>query len=727
MTTTRREFLELIGWSLPSWAIPSWAVAAAGREPQPSSAVALDDPAVKVIENVWIPMADGARLAARIFLPAAAQTSPAGAVLEYLPYRKRDAYRYRDDVAGPFLAKGGIALVRVDIRGTGDSDGSMVDEYMPIEQADALAVIDWIAHQPWCNGNVGMRGISYGAFTALQAAAKAPVALKAIVSTCGTELRYPDDIHYRGGCLIADQLVWGMQWQVIMRAPPDPAIVGADRWRALWQQRLDAAVALSILWNEHQTLDAKWQDGSIQDYSTIRCAIYNVGGMLDSYLPSVPRMMERAPQVPQKGLVGPWAHKWPGYPQPAGHHGEPTHAANGVPGPAVDWLPVETRWWRHWLLGEANGIMEEPRLWAFREGQPAATTFPRDTIGSWVSERDWPSPEIQMRTWHLNADGLAAQPGPETLLVHRTNLTIGFCNPSLSPSADPTSWWRDQSRDDALSLVFDSRPLEESMDVMGEPLFTVRVRSDRPVAKLCARLSEVTPQGHSNFICYGLVNLTHRDSDATPTALVPGHDYDVRIKGHFSCYRFSRGSRIRVALSETWWPVVWPSPEMVTLHVTAGASTLELPVRPTKAGETPPFNLFRDRYAVPGEQPAPYTHPLQDVKVSGHAGSRTFSLIGGGGSLAPGSERISGINTIISEAYSLRRSIREDDPNTAEMETEAINVFEREDWGKLKVRAGCLCRSTPTHFVCTESFEAWEGDRAVISRTWEKRIPRELV
>jgi uncharacterized protein len=205
-------------------------------------------------------------------------------VLEYLPYRKRDVYRYRDDVAGPFLAKGGIALVRVDIRGTGDSDGSMVDEYMPIEQADALTVIEWIAHQPWCNGNVGVRGISYGSFAALQAAAKAPAALKAIVSTCGTEQRYLDDIHYRGGCLIADQFVWGIQWQVIMRAPPDPAIVGADRWRAMWQQRLEAASALTILWNEHQTPDAKWQDGSIQDYSAIRCAISNVAGMLDSYL-----------------------------------------------------------------------------------------------------------------------------------------------------------------------------------------------------------------------------------------------------------------------------------------------------------------------------------------------------------------------------------------------------------------------------------------------------------
>src|SRR5579871_6285044 len=180
--TTRRAALGLIGWALPTWTL-----VANGRARPLSLAVRADDPSIRIIENVWIPMSDGSRLAARLFLPQAASHAATGAVLEYLPYRKRDAYRYRDDVAGPFLAKAGIALLRVDIRGTGDSDGAMVDEYMPIEQADALAVIEWMAKQPWCNGNVGMRGISYGSFVALQAAAKTPPALKAIVSTCGTE------------------------------------------------------------------------------------------------------------------------------------------------------------------------------------------------------------------------------------------------------------------------------------------------------------------------------------------------------------------------------------------------------------------------------------------------------------------------------------------------------------------------------------------------------------
>ena len=716
---TRRGALGLIGWALPAWAFTTY-----GRPQQLSSTVGVDDPSIKIIENVWIPMADGSRLAARLFLPRTASQAPTGAVLEYLPYRKRDAYRYRDDVAGPFLAKAGIALLRVDIRGTGESDGAMVDEYMPIEQADALAVIAWIAHQPWCNGNVGMRGISYGSFTALQAAAKAPTELKAIVSTCGTEQRYLDDIHYRGGCLINDQYVWAMEWQVIMRAPPDPIIVGADRWRQMWQQRLDVTGPMTILWNEHPTLDAKWQSGSIHDYGAIRCAIYNVAGMLDAYVPSATRMMERASQVPQKALIGPWAHKWPGYPQPSGHRGVPTAAANGNPGPGVDWLPVEARWWRHWLLGEGNGIMDEPRVWALREDAPPGTSYPHDTRGAWVSEPTWPADDIKARTLYLNAEGLQERTGAQTLLTHRTDLTIGFANRWSGASGDPETWWRDQATDDARCLRFDSTPLQEPLDIMGEPVFQVRVRADKPVAKLFARLTEVTAEGRSNFVSFALINLTHRNSDEKPAALVAGQDYDVRLKGHFACYRFSRGSRIRVALSETWWPVVWPSPELVTLQITAGASRVELPVRPVRGGETPPFGTYRERYAVPGTAPAPYEGPLENVQITGEPGSRTFTLTEG--SLEPKGEPIDGIQTVYKEAYKLRRAIRENDPNSTEWEAEAINVYERPGW-KVKLRAWSLCRSTPTHFVCSETFEAWDGERSIFSRSWEKKITRELV
>ena len=715
--TSRRRLLSFIGLSLPAWAL-------AHRAGPLSSLVTVADPAVRAIESVYITMSDGVRLAARIFLPASAAQRPAGAVLEYLPYRKRDGYRYRDDVAGPFLAKAGIALVRVDIRGTGDSDGSMADEYLPAEQQDALAVIDWISRQPWCNGNVGMRGISYGSFTGLQAAAKAPPALKAIVSTCGTEQRYLDDVHYRGGCLISDQFTWAMEWQVVMRAPPDPAIVGAHRWRAMWRQRLEASSPLSLDWNAHQTLDEKWQAGSVQDYHGIRCAVYNVAGMLDSYLPSATRMMERAPQVPQKALIGPWAHQWPGYPQPRRHRGVATDAADGRPGPGVDWLPVEVRWWRHWLLGEANGIMDEPRVWAFRENRPAGAAYPHDTPGEWISEPAWPGKDLETQRWYCNHGSLATEAGRIEQLTHRTDLTIGFANPQSDASGDPASWWRDQRVDDSKCVCFDSAPLTDALDIMGVCAFQIRLQSDRPVAKLCARLTEVMPDGTSHFVSYALLNLTHRDSHSTPAPLEPGKDYDVRLEAQFACYRFAAGSRIRAALSETWWPVVWPSPELVTLRIATAASWVDLPVRPARPGEAPPFNVYRDRYAAPGVAPAPYERPFQDVQVSGEPGRRTYRLTEG--SLMPAGKRIDGPGTTYREAYQELRSIREDDPNSARMEATAINVYERADW-HVTLRAHCACSSTAESFVCTESFDAWDGDRRVFSRYWQRTIPRNLV
>ena len=115
--------------------------------------------AVRRIDHTWIPLADGTRLAARIWLPEDAERDPVPAILEYLPYRKGDAFAPRDSYHHPYFAGYGYAGVRVDLRGTGDSDGIIEDEYLPQEQEDAIDVIAWLAEQPWCSGAVGMIGI----------------------------------------------------------------------------------------------------------------------------------------------------------------------------------------------------------------------------------------------------------------------------------------------------------------------------------------------------------------------------------------------------------------------------------------------------------------------------------------------------------------------------------------------------------------------------------------
>src|ERR1700712_4098170 len=130
--------------------------------------------AIREIEHLLIPMRDGTKLAARIWLPQDAERDPVPAILEYLPYRKRDGTYDRDALTYPYLAGHGYAGVRVDIRGTGESDGLLADEYSQQEQDDALEVIAWLAAQSWCSGAVGMMGISWGGFNGVQVAAPRP-------------------------------------------------------------------------------------------------------------------------------------------------------------------------------------------------------------------------------------------------------------------------------------------------------------------------------------------------------------------------------------------------------------------------------------------------------------------------------------------------------------------------------------------------------------------------
>ena len=184
----------------------------------------------RCIENEWITLQDGTRLAARMWIPVGADKAPVPVVWEYLPYRKRDFERHRDTGWAEAFVPYGFAFVRVDIRGSGDSDGVLLGEYLQQEQDDALEVIAWLARQPWSNGSVGMRGISWGGFSSLQAAALAPPSLKAIVPQCASDNRYTDDAHYVGGALTLDDLDWGAEFKTVLVGPPDPAIVG-DRWR----------------------------------------------------------------------------------------------------------------------------------------------------------------------------------------------------------------------------------------------------------------------------------------------------------------------------------------------------------------------------------------------------------------------------------------------------------------------------------------------------------------
>ncbi len=298
---------------------------------------------------------------------------------------------------------------RVDIRGSGESDGVLSDEYSQQELDDALEVIAWLAAQPWCSGAVGMFGISWGGFNALQVAALRPPALKAIVTLCSTDDRYADDVHYMGGAKLSDGFGWaGFIFSDICH-PPDPALVG-ERWRAMWLQRLEALPLFLERWLVHARRDAYWRHGSVcEDFSAIQCAVWAVGGWTDGYSNAIPRLLEGL-TVPRKGLIGPWAHAYPHF---------------ALPGPQVGFLQEMRRWWDHWLKGHDTGVMNEPmlRAWMTESARPAAhhETLP----GRWVGEPSWPPPGRETLRLFLGDTGLAQTPAALTARDVRSPLTVG--------------------------------------------------------------------------------------------------------------------------------------------------------------------------------------------------------------------------------------------------------------------------------------------------------------
>ncbi len=661
----------------------------------------------RVVENTWIPMKDGTRLGARLWIPNSADHKPVPVVWEYIPYRKRDLERQGDDQWAESFVPYGFAFARVDIRGSGDSEGLLLDEYLQQEQDDAVEVIAWLAHQPWSAGAVGMRGISWGGFNSLQVAALAPPALKAIMPECATDNRYTDDAHYVGGALTLDNFDWGAEFRNVLVGPPDPAIVGT-KWRDMWMARLHASSAVLANWLTHQRYDSFWQHGSIAtNYSAIKCPVYVVGGQVDSYRDFLPRTLTHL-AVPRKGLMGPWGHR---YPQKAD------------PGPGLDWVTEEVRWWTQWLKGIDTGIMDEPMFHVYMEQQTASEVWPRDTPGRWVSETAWPSQRIIPRTMFLNVSGLAGHAETSATLICKSQETLGLTKREWFPWNMSVDLPPDQTPDDKRCLTFDSTPLEEDLEILGNPMLRILVASSRPVAKIVARLNEVLPNNTSWSVSYGILNLTHRDGHSNPAPLEVGKSYQVDVPCYFTAHRFKKGNRIRVAISESIWPMVWPSPQSVELQITAGVSTLTLPVRPaTGLQDGIPIEVLRDRIK---EQVKADPHMADEYKVT-QTGPDARGQVTINKRLRDLPEKLTATGTIMSGGSDWNMSIREGDPNSSVWRVEWFITLRRGEW-YTTTRSALEISSTESDFHLKESITAFENEKVVFEKAWDNYIKRDLM
>ncbi len=661
---------------------------------------------MREIENVFIPLKDGTKLAARIWLPADAEKNPVPAILEYLPYRKRDGTAVRDALTHPYFAAHGYAGVRVDIRGTGESDGVLLDEYLKLEQDDCLEVLAWLARQPWCTGKCGMIGISWGGFNGLQVAARRPPQLKAVISLCSTDDRYADDVHYMGGALLVDNFAWASMMFSLQTYPPDPLLVG-ERWREMWLERLENLPLLVDNWLKHQRRDAYWKHASVcENYGDITAAVYAVGGWADGYSNAVPRLLAGL-KCPKKGLIGPWAHRYP-------------HFAD--PGPRIGFLRECLRWWDHWLKGIDTGIMDEPayRVW-MQDWAPPRSGY-AERPGRWVAEPSWPSAHVRPTPLALNEGALAQKAAAGPTLTVPNHLAVGLLAGHWCPYGVAPDLPSDQSAEDGQSLVFDSEPLSETVEIFGAPAVELAVSTDRAQAQLCVRLNDVAPDGSSLRVTYGMLNLTHHASHEKPEALKPGRSYRLRIQMNDIAQSFPRGHRIRLAISASYWPIAWPSPEPARVSFAAGSGRLILPVRGAR----------KEDAKLPAFAPAETPEPLaRTVHRPGWLKEwLDYDLVSGTHVFA--TEEDEGRVTIdhidmTEEHHKLERfTIRAGDPLSAAGEISHSHSFERGGW-KTRTDTWTRMTCTATDFVLAGRLDAWEGENRVLSRNWHVRRRRDLV
>ncbi|MFP4449053.1 MAG: CocE/NonD family hydrolase [Bacteroidales bacterium] len=660
---------------------------------------------IKVIENVWIPMQDGTHLAGKIWMPENAENEPVPAILEYIPYRKRDFKAIRDDQIHGYFAEHGYAGVRVDLRGSGDSEGVLRDEYLQQELDDGIEAIKWIANQPWCSGNIGMIGISWGGFNGLQIAAMQPPELKAVITVASSDDRYADDVHYMGGTLLTDNLSWASTMFAYNSCPPDPEIVG-ERWKEMWLERLEGSGLWIKKWLEHQRRDDYWKHASVcEDYSRIKCPVFAVSGWADGYTNTVFRLMENL-KVPRKGLIGPWGHKYP-------------HM--GGPGPVIDFLHECLNWWDHWLKGIDKNIDNEPmlRLWMQDTVSPMLAKRP----GRWVAEKEWPSPDIEEKQLNLNFAELCFDNNKsDAVLSIQSPLSVGLFAGKWCSYAEGTDLPSDQREEDGGSLVFDTPPLKEDVEILGSPKLELELSANKPIATVAARISDVAPNGRATRVTYGLLNLTHRESNENPKEITEGKKYKVTIELNHVAQKFPAGNQIRLSVSSSYWPLAWPAPEPARLQIFLKNSFLVLPVRKPKTEDENLYDLGKPHInrklpttlLVPAHREWEVKHNLATNEVTLHVTNNDPQY------------RLDDINWTIQKDVTEKYTYRNNNYDTLRGEVLSKRRFKRNDREATAITRTILT-STRTHFRIRATLDAYEEETRIFSKSWDESIPRDLL
>jgi hypothetical protein len=665
---------------------------------------------VRVIENDWIALPDEERLAIRLWLPQDADERPVSAILDAVPYRRSDGTAIGDAAWGTYFAARGFAFARVDLRGSGDSSGILTDEYTEEEQQDIERVIAWLAERPWCTGAVGMIGVSWGGFAALQQAARHPPQLRGVVAIHASDDRYADDVHYLGGCVSAmDMSQWATSMLAYLNQPADPGVVG-DGWREAWLERLRGARPFIEPWLGHQRRDAYWRRGSAcQDYGAIRCPVFAVGGWSDGYRDMVLRVLEHV-RGPARGLIGPWGH---------------TSPESGRPGPAIGFLQECVRFFAAGLDGVENGFFDQPRLISYMQEavEPAGSYAER--AGRWVADPAWPSPAVESWTHALGETGLSERPedAGRTTRSLRGLQGTGIDGGVWCGDGSPADFGLDQRPDDGASLCWDTAPLSERVELLGQAEAQLELSVDEPWALVAVRVCDVAPDGRSTLVAHGQLNLSRRHGHDRSDPMTPGQLELIRIPLQATAYALPAGHRIRLAVSNTYWPMAWPSPRAGTLTVHTGPrSVLTLPRR----GESE-LDAGLEPFG-PAESGTALSTETTMLRPGGRRVRRDLAT----GELElefdwhPSRVKILATGTEMGEENVTRYRIVEGDPLSATVECEVEVTLDRPSIGwSTRVRARSTMTCQAERFLVTSTLDAFEGDVRVHARTFTHEFDRD--
>ena len=509
---------------------------------------------MKMEKNILVPMKDGTRLALDLFKPD--DDGPWPVVLVAYPYQKDGHVGFGCGLEMLTFLNSGYAYVLADLRGTGSSEGSTQDPFDPLRGDDLYTLVEWCGSQEWSTGKVGMTGESYGGMTSLTAAAESPPSLKAIVPVMSPVFFYRNLIFPGGSLNMLGMCGAWLNYMNVMNLLPPLYTQDREDWRGLWGKRLEAYTPYIFAAIEHTTYDEYWRKADIPvekiSVPTYIIEAWRGFSHRDGF------QAFHALKGPKKILVGPWVHGSPLLAQvnPVAH------------------LNEAIRWFDYWLKGEENGIAEEPPVTVHVLGK-----------GTWKFEKAWPPDDSRERVLHLHSSGqLEASPDiSKNTVEYKHDPVVGLSAGLMTVYPLGIDYPKEQTEDNARSLVFDTAPLPEALEIAGESTLTLTLSTDMPDAAITAKLCDVSPGGPSTFITSGWLRLSHREGHDTPSPPKSGQTYQIKIELWPVDYLIQEGHRLRLAISLSDFPRIFPLSHQgsIQLHLSPeGIQQLALRVLP---------------------------------------------------------------------------------------------------------------------------------------------------